>query len=168
MTLRFWALEMALSTQKVGSFQKQQLCSRRQVVAITKDCSSFPERRFSSPWDSLQILSNNWKIKKEKRKGGRERKKAKKTLVRKPLSDRISLLLQSSGIALMGTCQPKGWGCLWPPCAPDQHGQQDDGELVIFVDAVIIFQSQINKERFDLEGCLFIPRKVPSIIKAQN
>lgn len=49
MTLRSWACEMALSTQKVGSFQKQQLCSRRQVVAISSAWSSFPARRPSSP-----------------------------------------------------------------------------------------------------------------------
>lgn len=89
MMLRFWALEIALSTQKVGSFQKQQLCSWRQVVAITKDLSSFPERSPSSPWDSLQILSNIWKKKKDRerkwKKEGR-REETKKTLVRKPPS----------------------------------------------------------------------------------
>lgn len=78
MMLRFWALEIALSTQKVGSFQKQQLCSWRQVVAITKDLSSFPERSPSSPWDSLQILSNIWKKKKTEKGSGRRREEGRK------------------------------------------------------------------------------------------
>lgn len=61
MMLRFWAWEMALSTQKVGSFQKQQLCSRRQVVAISRDCSSLPETSPSKPRGSPQMFSSIWR-----------------------------------------------------------------------------------------------------------
>lgn len=52
------ALEMALSTQKVGSLQKRELFSQRQVVAMSRAWSSFPEGSPSRLWGSLHRFSN--------------------------------------------------------------------------------------------------------------